>query len=163
MPDTDSSSSSPSKSLLIPSVLAFVAPLLVIGAFFILAAGTNSTPSPDHEREVAARIQKVGAVTIVQASRDPLTGEQVFNARCAACHATGALGSPKFQDSSAWAPRIKQGFEALIQSALKGKNQMPAQGGSDLSDLEIARGVAYMANAAGAKFAEPSLPSKTPQ
>jgi cytochrome c5 len=33
---------------------------------------------------------------------------------------------------------------------------MPAQGGGDFDDVEIARGVAFMANAAGAKFAEPA-------
>lgn len=32
---------------------------------------------------------------------------------------------------------------------------MPAQGGADYSDDEIARAVVYMTNAAGASFAEP--------
>ncbi|NBT92948.1 MAG: cytochrome c5 family protein, partial [Betaproteobacteria bacterium] len=33
---------------------------------------------------------------------------------------------------------------------------MGAQGGGDFDDFEIARAVVYMANAGGAKFAEPS-------
>ncbi|MBT0571821.1 cytochrome c5 family protein [Curvibacter sp. CHRR-16] len=160
MPDSTSSPSS--KSLLIPSVLAFGIPLvLILGVLMVARSGPVPAPSPDEERSIAQRIQKVGSVTVVEASRDPLTGEQVFNARCSACHATGANNAPKFQDNSAWAPRIKQGFETLINSALKGKNLMPPQGGSDLSELEIARGVAYMANAAGAKFTEPASPAKT--
>ena len=36
---------------------------------------------------------------------------------------------------------------------------MPAKGGAaDLSELEVARAVVYMANAAGAKFADPVNP-----
>ena len=36
---------------------------------------------------------------------------------------------------------------------------MAAQGGGDFDDTEIARGVAYMANAAGGKFEEPNRPN----
>ena len=46
----------------------------------------------------------------------------------------------------------------MVQSALKGKGAMAPQGGGDFDDTEIARGVAYMANAAGAKSAEPERP-----
>jgi len=35
---------------------------------------------------------------------------------------------------------------------------MGAQGGGDHSDAEIGRAVVYMANAVGAKFAEPAAP-----
>ena len=35
---------------------------------------------------------------------------------------------------------------------------MAAQGGGDYEDLEIGRAVVYMANKAGAKFAEPKAP-----
>ena len=87
------------------------------------------------------------------------TGEQVFAAQCTACHTAGALGAPKLGDAAAWAPRIKTGFDALLHSALAGKGQMPPQGGGDFSDFEIARAVVYMANKAGAKFAEPAAPS----
>jgi len=47
----------------------------------------------------------------------------------------------------------------LLSSALKGKNAMGAQGGGAFSDLEVARAVVYMANAGGAKFAEPKNPA----
>ena len=39
---------------------------------------------------------------------------------------------------------------------------MPPQGGGDFDDVEIARAVAYMANSAGAKFAEPQRPLQRP-
>ena len=47
-------------------------------------------------------------------------------------------------DEAAWAPRIKTGYEALLNSALKGKGAIPAQGGGDFSDVEIGRAVVYM-------------------
>jgi cytochrome c5 len=79
----------------------------------------------------------------------------VFAAQCSACHTAGVVGAPKFGDAAAWGPRNKTGFEALLNSALKGKNAMGPQGGGDFDDFEIARAVVYIANAAGAKFAEP--------
>jgi cytochrome c5 len=45
-----------------------------------------------------------------------------------------------------------------MNSSLKGKGAMGAQGGGDFSDIEVGRAVAYMANAAGAKFEEPKAP-----
>ncbi len=70
-----------------------------------------------------------------------------------------ALGSPKLGDKAAWAPRIATGNAALLLSAMKGKNAMPPQGGGDYQDIEIARAVVYLANAGGAKFAEPAAPA----
>jgi cytochrome c5 len=90
----------------------------------------------------------------------PKSGEQVFNAQCGACHANGALGAPKVGDKAAWGPRVAKGFAVLWNSALHGKNAMPAQGGGQLNDLEVARGVVYMANAGGAKFPEPKEDAK---
>jgi cytochrome c5 len=48
----------------------------------------------------------------------------------------------------------------LLNSALKGKNAMGAQGGGDYSDLEIGRAVAYLTNSAGGKFKEPEVPAE---
>jgi cytochrome c5 len=112
----------------------------------------------DRARGVAARIQKVGAVEIKDANRALKTGEEVFKAQCSACHTAGVAGAPKFGDAGAWGARIGAGYEALLNSALKGKGAMGAQGGGDFEDTEIGRAVVYMANAGGAKFAEPKAP-----
>jgi cytochrome c5 len=75
---------------------------------------------------------------------------------CTVCHATGTLGSPKTGDSATWAPRIATGFDALVQSVINGKGNMPPRAGaSDLTDTEVQRAVAYLANQAGASFVEP--------
>ena len=65
------------------------------------------------------------------------------------CHAAGVAGAPKFGDKAAWAPRLKQGLDALHASALKGKGAMPPKGGNmSLSDEAVKAAVDYMANAA---------------
>lgn len=148
------------KQLLIATLLAFVVPVFVIIGlvYFVTSAPKPSAGATNLEKSVTERLQKVGAVEIRDTNRAPRSGEEVFKAQCSTCHATGALGSPKFGDAVAWAPRIKTGLAALVNSALKGKNAMSAQGGGDFSDVEVARGVVYMANAGGAKFPEPQAP-----
>ncbi len=72
-------------------------------------------------------------------------GENTYKAICTGCHSTGALGAPKLGDKAAWAPRIAQGLDVLYNSALKGKNSMPAKGGSTaLSDAEVKATVDYI-------------------
>jgi cytochrome c5 len=145
------------KQVLIASVLAFVLPVfIIIGlVYYVTAAPKPIAGAVDAQKSVAERIQKVGGVEIRDANRPLKSGEDVFKAQCAACHATGAAGAPKLADAAAWGPRIKTGLEKLVTSALKGKGAMAPQGGGDFSDVEIARGAVYMANAAGAKFDEP--------
>ena len=146
------------KQLLAATILGFVIPVFTIIALAIFA-GTSNAPSigtANPERAVELRIQKVGTVEIRDANRPLQSGQEVYTAQCAACHATGAAGAPKLGDASAWGPRIKTGYEALLHSALAGKGAMAPQGGGNFNDTEIGRAVAYMANAAGAKFAEPA-------
>lgn len=149
------------KQFLASTVFAFVVPIfIIIGLVVFVTSGNKPNAGVDNpELAIAQRIQKIGTVEIRDVNRPLRAGEAVYNGQCAACHATGAAGAPKFGDAAAWGPRIKTGFEALVHSALKGKGAMAPQGGGDFNDTEIARGVAYMANAAGAKFAEPSPPA----
>jgi cytochrome c5 len=78
-----------------------------------------------------------------------LTGPQVYNAACIACHGSGIGGAPKFADAAAWAPRIEQGSATLHDHAINGyagsAGFMPPKGGRlDLSDKEISDAVDYM-------------------
>ena len=86
-------------------------------------------------------------------------GKEIYNQSCAMCHAAGLANAPKLGDKAAWEPRLKAGKDGLVQSALKGKGAMASQGGGDFNDTEIARAVAYMANASGGKFDEPAAPA----
>ncbi len=152
------------KQLVWAVLFAFVVPvvLIILLANYVStaakpAAGTQALD----EQAVASRIAPVGHVDVKDANDAGAmkTGEQVFQAQCSACHATGAAGAPKFGDAAAWGPRIKSGVEALLTSALKGKGNMGPQGGGDFSDFEIQRAVVYMANNGGAKFDEPKAPA----
>lgn len=149
------------KQLFWVSFASFVLPVfIIIGlVFFVTSANKKSPGATDTERAVAERIQKVGTVEIRDANRPLASGEEVYKAQCAACHTAGVAGAPKFQDAGQWGPRIASGYDALVHSALAGKGGMAPQGGGNFSDVEIARAVVYMANAAGAKFAEPKAPA----
>jgi len=143
---------------------AFVVPIIVIillanyvSGQFKPAAGSDGMEA----ERIAERLKPVGHVE-VKAAGDLAamkTGEQVYQAQCAACHNSGAAGAPKLADAAAWGPRVKSGFDTLVNSALKGKGAMGAQGGGDFSDYEIARAVVYMANQSGGKFDEPKAPA----
>jgi cytochrome c5 len=151
------------KQLLLAVLFSFVVPIFVIIGlvYFVTSANKPAAGAVNPEQAVTARIQKVGSVEIRDANREMKTGEQVFNAQCTACHTAGVAGAPKFGDAAAWAPRIKTGFDALLNSALKGKNAMGPQGGGDFDNFEVARAVVYMTNAGGAKFPEPVKPAPT--
>lgn len=78
-----------------------------------------------------------------------LTGPQVYNEACIACHGTGIGGAPKVGDIGTWAPRISQGIAVLREHAIDGyqgsTGYMPAKGARvDLSDKEIDDAVDYM-------------------
>ncbi|MFP3186389.1 MAG: c-type cytochrome, partial [Paraburkholderia sp.] len=140
---------------LVAAIIAgFAVPVIIIVLLAVYAdnwtrtgAGTDSLS----DAEVSARIAPLAQVDIrdANAPRVYKTGEEVYKAVCSACHATGAAGAPKFTNSADWAPRIAQGFDTLLHTALTGKGAMPARGGTspdDYSDYEIARAVVYMAN-----------------
>jgi cytochrome c5 len=148
------------KQLLIAVLYSFVLPVFIIIGLvaYVTSANKPQAGSSTEPEAIAARIQKVGSVEIKDANRAARTGEDVYKAQCAACHVAGAAGAPKFGDVGAWSARVAKGYDTLLTSALKGKGAMGAQGGGDFEDFEIGRAVVYMANAAGAKFAEPKKP-----
>lgn len=152
------------KQLTLAVVASFAIPIVVIILIANFVA-SGSKPSAGSEglgpEAVASRLMPVGRVEIGAPGANAgaaRTGEQVFQADCTNCHTAGLLGSPKFGDAAMWAPRIAKGFDALLNSALHGKNSMPPQGGGDFSDLEVARALVYMANKGGAHFDEPKAP-----
>lgn len=149
------------QQLLAAVFFSFVVPIFaIIGlVYYVTSANKPMAGADDGGRAIAERIQKVGMVEIRDANRPLRAGEDVYKAQCVACHAAGVAGAPKFGDAAAWAPRIATGYDALLNSALKGKGAMAAQGGGDFQDAEIGRAVVYMTAAAGGKFAEPAAPA----
>ncbi len=145
------------KQLWWTAFFSFVVPVaLIIGLVsYVTRDAKPQAGVVNPELATAQRIQKVGTVELRDANRPLAAGADVYKAQCAACHDAGLVGAPKIGDKAAWAPRIAQGFDTLVNSALKGKGAMGAQGGGAFRDIEIARAVAYMANEAGANFPEP--------
>jgi len=147
--------------IFLTAIFAFLIP---IGALIlILEYATNelrqggTARKLDHEA-VVERIQPVARVAfeVIEEEGELKTGEEVYNMTCATCHADGVAGAPKFGDEGEWAPYIETGYETLLEVALHGKGAMPAKGGNtSLDDLEVERAMVYMANAAGADYAEP--------
>jgi cytochrome c5 len=129
-------------------VLAFAIPVLgIILLTQFIASDRRADPAALTSEAVKERIQPVARVEIAAATgpREAKTGEEVYKTVCAACHTPGVAGAPKLGDKAAWAPRLKQGHDALVQSVIKGKGAMPPKAGNpSLSDAEIRAAVEFM-------------------
>jgi cytochrome c5 len=153
--------------LLATVLFSFIAPVfIIIGlVYFVTSAAKPSSDASvvsqagltvdELQKGVAIRIQKVGTVEIRDANRPLKAGEEIYKAQCVTCHAAGVAGAPKLGDVGQWGARIATGYDALLNSALKGKGAMGAQGGGDYEDVEIGRAVVYMTAAVGGKFPVP--------
>ncbi len=155
------------KQLIIAVVLGFLVPIVVI-VLLVKYVGAGAKPGAGSSaftpEATAERIMPVGKVAtepsagpVVAAAagagpKKPASAEAVYKAQCAACHAAGVLGAPKFGDKAAWAPRISKGYQALLTAVLKGKGAMPAQAGGQFSDEEIGAAVKHLTKSGGASF-----------
>lgn len=109
----------------------------------------DTSKDPMVQAEIESNIKPVGQVSVgappvaaPAASADPAT---TFKTICAACHATGVMGAPKFGNKDDWKPRIAKGKATLYKHALHGFKSMPAKGGhADLSDDTVKAVVDYM-------------------
>ncbi len=151
------------QQLLVVLFLAFAVPItgivLLVG---LVLSEHGADPAALEPKAVAARIQPVGSVEVIDANAPKVvkTGEEVVKAVCGACHLTGAAGAPKVGDKAGWGPRLGMGLDGLLKSSIKGKNAMPPRGGvPDLTDVELARAIVFMANQSGASFKEPAAPA----
>ena len=152
------------QQLIVVVLLAFVVPIFgIVMLVKLVIDRPRADPSAMTPEAVAARIQPVGRVEFGAApgaaGAAARSGEEIVKSACAACHDTGAAGAPKTGDKAAWAPRIKTGLNAMLETASKGKGAMPPRGGlPELSDQELARSIIFMANQSGANFKEPAAP-----
>ena len=153
---------------LVLGVLGAIALAILVLAMKIsdLTQGVYTRDTEEYRLAVAERIRPVGEVYLpgeeqagsapkVETVAEPepvaaaMTGPQVYNSACIACHGNGVGGSPIVGDADAWAPRIAKGIDVLYDHAINGFNGeagvMIAKGGRmDLSDEEVAAAVEYM-------------------
>ncbi len=128
--------------------------------------GVYTREAAEYRAAVAERIKPVGevylpgddivaAVPVVESVAEPepvaaaMSGPQVYNSACLACHGAGVGGAPVVGDAAQWSARIEQGMEMLTRHAIEGymgsAGYMPPKGGRlDLSDDEVAAAVEYM-------------------
>lgn len=167
MADTAKMTQATFQEIIISVMAGLFAPLIAIFLIIQLIAGIQGKQVDTDSPDVAAKIvennirpfAKLEAVD-ANAPKVEKSGQEVYDSVCGACHGSGALGAPKYQNKGDWGPRNGKGLDTLIKHALEGFNKMPARGGNpDLSDTEITRAIVYMANAAGAKFNEPAAPA----
>ena len=152
------------QQLIVIVVLAFVVP--IVGILLTVQLVVNR-PHADQAalspEAVSARLQPAGKVEIGAAgSGAAKSGEEIVKEVCAACHQAGVANAPKLADKAAWAPRIKLGLNAMLQSVIKGKGAMAPRAGSTLSDQELASAVVFMANQAGGSLKEPAAAAPKP-
>ncbi|MBU6485833.1 MAG: cytochrome c5 family protein [Betaproteobacteria bacterium] len=113
------------------------------------AAVAAATPAAPPAAAAVAAVAPAPAPAATMASAGSVEGKKVYDGTCHVCHATGLVGSPKFGDKAAWAPRIATGMATLYNAALHGLRAMPPKGGNaNLSDAEVKAAVDYMTAAA---------------
>ena len=155
-------------SLLIGVLAAVALGILVVSIKASdLMHGADTRDAGEDQTAVADRIRPFGQIYLpgeeqqaaaptVETAEEPapvvtaMSGPQVYNAACLACHGAGIGGAPILGDAAMWAPRIAQGINVLNEHAVNGytgsAGYMPPKGGRiDLSDQEIRDAVQYMA------------------
>lgn len=132
--------------------------IALLAGLGLLSLAAGSAWAEDDEAAVLERIRPVAKVKVTGAApveaaapKAARSGKEVVDAACAACHATGAAGSPKLGDKAAWDARVAQGFEKALSHAINGFNAMPPRGGNpSISDEEMHNAVAHMFGLVGA-------------
>ncbi len=162
-------SSQADKSVVTTSVTLLSALVLLATVSFLVAAlvGVVRGVAPDdHSRKQVAvldRIQPVARVStalLKPAGEVKMTGQEVYNKVCTACHAAGVLGAPKIGDKALWEPRFAQGLDTLVNHAVTGIRAMPAKGGDpSLTETHLKDAVIYMLGESGIKTDAAAAPA----
>ncbi len=78
-----------------------------------------------------------------------LSGQQIYDQYCFACHATGVGDAPLFGNLEQWQPRIDKGLEVLVATSLEGLKLMPPMGSCmSCSEGEMRDAVQYIIDSA---------------
>jgi cytochrome c5 len=140
-------------------VTTFAIVLGILGAFTITiwviahAVGGHEPDEAEARARIEERIEPVGEVITDEKmllaaapaapARAPMSGKEVVDKVCGACHNAGVLNAPKTGDKAEWNKRGN--LAQLVASAKAGKNAMPPKGGDpSLSDEELKAAVQEM-------------------
>ncbi|GMQ83848.1 MAG: hypothetical protein BMS9Abin06_0592 [Gammaproteobacteria bacterium] len=149
------------------TIVGLLGVLVVIAIIFYFIAdmvssdmGNSEEANARMQAKVQENIRPVGEVNVGSLSADrgaatattaeSRSGEQVYNASCMACHASGVANAPKLGDKAAWEPRAAKGIDGLLTTAASGINAMPPRGTcADCSDDELKGAIEYMLSQTG--------------
>ena len=113
---------------------------LLMFSVMLAACGKNQDSPPAAPASAAANLRPADAALA-----------SVYDQSCKACHATPASGAPQTGDRAAWAPRLAQGMDTLLEHTVSGYKGMPPLGScGDCSEDEFAALIRFMS-------AEPGL------
>lgn len=85
----------------------------------LLLAACGKTEAPPAAAPVAPPAAATAASPGLQA---------IYDRSCKACHAVAGTGAPLTGDTAAWAPRVAQGIDTLLDHTIGGYNAMPPMG-----------------------------------
>ena len=142
--------------VLISVLVLLAAVLFMVGA--LVGVVGKVAPDDGSRKQVAVteRIKPVARVALAvpkpAGAELKLSGQEVFNKVCMACHATGAAGAPKVGAKDQWEPRFAQGLDTLVNHAVNGIRGMPAKGGNpSLTEANLKEAIVYMLGETGIK------------
>lgn len=139
-------------------VITFLLALLGIYMANDVMTRIDAEAAVERDKLVAARVAPEGALQVGAVAEAPaaaateMSGAEVYGSACAACHAAGIAGAPKFGDAGVWGDRIAQGMELLVEHAINGyqgkDGYMPPKGGNAaLTDDQVKAAVEHMVDA----------------
>lgn len=116
----------------------------LLGLFLLSAALTAC------DRDAPAPAAAPASSPAASAPADP-TLAGLYAQTCKACHTNAASGAPQTGDVQAWAPRLAQGMDVLLDHTVNGYNGMPPLGScSDCTEDEFRALIEFMAQSQGA-------------
>ncbi|SIS42503.1 c-type cytochrome [Neptunomonas antarctica] len=130
--------------------------LSILGLSVALSASVGATTA---DEKIIERIKPAsnvcvegddscGGAVVAAATGGARSGEEVYTTTCAACHAIGVAGAPKFGTSD-WTERNAKGIDALLKTAISGINAMPPRGTCmACSDDELKGAIQHMMDSA---------------
>ena len=159
-----------SKIMFLLSAIALLAVVYVLVMSLVNTYKKNSLKGEvDNNQLILSAEKTLKPIGLVAAAGEVIAGaagrdsKVIYDAVCAACHATGVLESPKLGDKAAWEARAANGLEGLLASALNGKGSMPAKGGDpSITETELKNTILYMTKESGLSLADASAAPVAP-
>jgi len=113
------------------------------GIFFACTLGAVALLSACGDHGTTGRVSAAAPPAATAALSPELL--EVYNRSCKNCHAVPASGAPQSGDAPAWAPRMAQGADILLEHTFTGYKSMPPLGACmDCNEKQYRALIEYM-------------------